>query len=132
MRRHMIDHLVNGVARLHHQHYAPRFLQQAHQLFYGVRAHNLRALRFICNEVVDFGNSPVKHGHLESMVVHVEDKILSHHSKANQADITRSIGHSFSKTLNSNTANRGSESIVIPWSDLRNTPAEPTQTLNVF
>ena len=39
--QHMVDRLVNGVARLDHQHDAPRPLEQAGKLLDGVRAHNL-------------------------------------------------------------------------------------------
>ena len=93
MRQHMIDHLVHGIAGLHHQHHAARPLQQAGQLLNRVRAHHLRPLGFVGQKVVHLGNGAVEHGNFEAVVVHVEDKVLSHHCKADQADIARCIRH---------------------------------------
>ena len=80
-------------AGLHHQHHAARPLEQARQLLYRVRAHHLRSLRFVGQKVVDLGNGAVEDGHFESVVVHVEDQILSHHGKADEADITQCFRH---------------------------------------
>ena len=54
----------------------------------GVRADDLGALGFVGEEVVDLGDGAVEDRNFESVVVHVEDKVLSHDGKADQADIT--------------------------------------------
>ena len=88
MRQDVVDHLVDGVAGLDHEHDAARALEQAGELFDRVRADDLRALGFVGDEVVDLGDGAVEDGDLESVVVHVEDEVLSHDGKADQADIT--------------------------------------------
>ncbi len=88
VRQHVVDHLVDGVAGFDHQHDAARPLEQAGQLFDGVGADNLGALGFVGEEVVHLGNGAVEDGNFEAVVVHVEDKILSHDGEADEADIT--------------------------------------------
>jgi hypothetical protein len=53
-----------------------------------VRADDLGALGLVGEEVVDLGNGAVEDGDFEAVVVHVEDEVLSHDGKADQADIT--------------------------------------------
>ncbi len=96
MRQQVVDHLVDGVAGLDHQHDAARALEQAGQLLDGVRADDLRALGFVGEEVVDLGDGAVEDGDFEAVVVHVEDKVLSHDGEADQANITRCFGHTIS------------------------------------
>ena len=52
MRQQGVDHLVDGVACLNHQHHAAGLFQRFHQLWNGVCAHYLRALGFVIDEVV--------------------------------------------------------------------------------
>ena len=94
MRHDLVDHLVDGVARLHHQHHAPWPLQRLNQFFDGVRADDLRALGFVLDEVVNLGNGSIEHGHAEAVVVHVQNQILAHHREADQSDVTICIWHS--------------------------------------
>ncbi len=96
IRQHVVDHLVDSVAGLDHQHDAARALEQADELFDGVRADDLGALGFVGQEVVHFGDGAVEDGHLEAVVVHVEDEVLSHDGEADQADVTRCFWHKFS------------------------------------
>ncbi len=49
----VVDHLVDGVAGLDHEHDAARAFEQAGELFDGVRADDLGSLGFIGDEVVD-------------------------------------------------------------------------------
>ena len=93
MRSDVVNHLVHGVAGLHHQHDAPWPLQHAHQLFDRVGAGHLRPLGFVRQKVVYLCDGAVEDGNLESVVVHVEYKILSHDGKADQADITHRFWH---------------------------------------
>jgi hypothetical protein len=93
----VVDHLVDGVAGLDHEHDAAGALEQAGELLDGVRADDLGSLGFVGDEVVDLGDGAVEDGDLESVVVHVEDKVLSHDGKADEADITHCIRHTLSK-----------------------------------
>jgi hypothetical protein len=43
---------------------------------------DLGALRFVGNEIVHLGNGAVEYGYFKAVVVHVEDKILSHDCEA--------------------------------------------------
>ncbi len=79
----MVDHLIDGIAGLDHQHHTPWFFQRGHELLDGMRALDLRALRFVGEKFVHFGYSAIKDRDLESMVVHIEDQILAHDRQAN-------------------------------------------------
>ena len=46
------------------------------------------SLGFVGQKVVHFGDGAVEDGNFEAVVVHVEDKILSHDGEADEADIT--------------------------------------------
>jgi hypothetical protein len=59
----------------------------------GVGADDVGALGFVGEEVVDLGGGAVEDGDFEAVVVHVEDEILSHDGKADEADITRCVWH---------------------------------------
>ena len=77
----MVDHLIDRVAGLHHQHDAARAFQQADQFLDGMRADHLRAFSFVGEEVVDFGDGAVEDGYFEAVVIHVENEILTHHGE---------------------------------------------------
>ena len=96
MRQQLLDHLVDRVAGLDHQHDAARPLQQLDQLFDRVRADDLRALRLVVDELVHLGDGAVEHGHLVAVVVHVQDQVLAHDGQADQADITTRVRHRIS------------------------------------
>ena len=74
-------------------------LEQADEFFNGVRADDLRALGLVGDEVVDLGDGAVEDGDLEAVVVHVEDEVLAHDGQADEADITGSVGHGFSRRM---------------------------------
>ena len=92
----MVDHLVHSVAGFHHEHDATRALQQGGELFDGVRTDDVGAFGLVGDEVIDFGYGTVEDGDLEAVVVHVEDEILSHDGKADEADIASWIRHKVS------------------------------------
>jgi hypothetical protein len=48
-------------------------------------------------EIVYLGDRTVEDGYLESVVVHIEDKVLPHNSKPNQPNVTSCIWHIFSE-----------------------------------
>jgi hypothetical protein len=89
----LIDHLIDGVAGFHHQHHAAWAFQQADQLLDRVSADDVGAFGFVGEEIVDFGNGAVEDGHFEAVVIHVENEVLTHHGKADQADVTRGVWH---------------------------------------
>ncbi len=93
MRQQLLDHLIDRVAGLHHQHDAPRPLQHFREFFDGMRADYLRALGFVVDELVDFGNGSIEDRHFVSVVVHVQDQVLAHDGKADQSDVTEFILH---------------------------------------
>jgi hypothetical protein len=79
----MVDHLIHGIAGLHHEHDTPRALQQSNELLDGMGANDLCSFRLVTQKVIHLGNRTVEDGNLEAVVVHIEDKILSHYSEAN-------------------------------------------------
>jgi hypothetical protein len=89
----MADHLVDGVAGLHHEHDAARALEQAGEFFHGMCADNLCPFGFVGDEIVHLGNGAIENRNFEPVVVHVEDKVLSHDGEADEADITRCVWH---------------------------------------
>ena len=113
----MVDHLVDCVAGLDHEHDAARALEQGGEFLDGVGADDLGSLGFVGDEVVDLGHGAVEDGDLESVVVHIEDKILSHDGKANEADITHCIRHGFSKRRILSLRLEGLFLIIQGWSD---------------
>jgi hypothetical protein len=46
-------------------------------------ANDLCSFRLVTQKVIHLGNRTVEDGNLEAVVVHIEDKILSHYSEAN-------------------------------------------------
>ena len=93
MRQDAVDHLVDGRAGLHHQHHPPWPLERFDQFRDGVGAHDLRAGGFAGDELVNLGDGPVEHGYAIPVVVHIQDEVLAHHSKADQSDIAASFFH---------------------------------------
>ena len=92
----MLDHLVDGVAGLDHQHDAARLFSSPTNSCDGVSADDVGALGFVGEEVVHLGDGAVEDGHLVAVVVHVEDEVLAHHGQADQADVTRGVWHTCS------------------------------------
>ncbi len=90
----LIDHLVDRVAGLDHQHDAARRLERLNQLLDGMRADDLRALGFVLEELVDLGDGSIEDGHAVAVVVHVQDQILAHDSEADQSDVASCSWHS--------------------------------------
>src|ERR1700689_405643 len=104
MRQDGFDHLVNRIACFDHEHDAARALQQRGELFNGVRAHDVGALRLNGQKVVDLRDRAVEKGNLKAVVVQVEDEILSHDSESDEADIASWVGHTISKKSGWNAA----------------------------
>jgi hypothetical protein len=65
-----------------------------------VASNNLRALGFVVQKVIDLGDGAIENGDLEAVIVHVEDKILSHDGEADEADIAGRIWHISLRKLN--------------------------------
>ena len=67
----MVDHLVDGITRLDHQHHAPRTLQQADEFLEGMCSNDLGSLCLVGHKVIYFGYGAVEDGYLIAVVVHV-------------------------------------------------------------
>ena len=63
------------------------FLSRRDHLLDRVRADDLGALGFLVEEIVHLGDGAVESDHGEPVVVHVENEILAHYSKANYSDV---------------------------------------------
>ncbi len=113
----VVDHLVDGVAGLDHEHDAAGRLSRLASSSMECAPTTCGALGFVGDEVVDLGDGAVEDGDLESVVVHVEDEVLSHDGKADQADITSWFRHSLSKGLILALRMVGLFSIIQLWSD---------------
>jgi hypothetical protein len=93
MRHDLRDHLIHGVARLHHQHHAARFLQRLDEFGNRVRAHDLRPFGFVGQEIVHLGDGSIEHCHAKTVVVHIQYQVLAHHGQPDQSDITELFLH---------------------------------------
>jgi hypothetical protein len=58
-----------------------------------VRADDLGTLRFIRNKVVDLRDRSVEDRDLVAVIVHIQNKVLAHHSQPDQSDVTCSLLH---------------------------------------
>ena len=87
MRQQLFNKLVHGVARLDQHHHAPRPLEMRHQFLNRVRPNDFGALGFLVQEIIHLGHGPVVNCDGESVIVHVEDKVLSHDRQAYQCNI---------------------------------------------
>ena len=115
------DGFIDRRAGLHHQHDAARPLEQRRQLLDAVCSHDIGPLGLVGNEVIDFGDRPVEHGNLEPVVVHVEDEILSHDCKADEANVARCFWHAYSPNglrldvaISATIISRSSDSLINP------------------
>src|SRR5262245_8017834 len=91
-----IDHMIHGIARLDHQHYAAGPLQRFDQFLYRMRAYYMRSGGFVLNEFVYLRNGAVEDGHAIAVVIHIQDQILSHHGQADQTNVTTFLLHKYS------------------------------------
>ena len=88
VRQQHFDEIVHRLPRLHHQHDLARPLQQPHHLFDRMRADDgLAALGGIVEEFVHFRNRAIVGHYRLTVIVHIEDEILTHHGEADQCDI---------------------------------------------
>ncbi len=68
----VVDHLIDSVAGLDHEHDAAWTLEQANEFLNRMRAGHLRALCLVVQKVVHFRNGAVEDSNLEAVIVHVE------------------------------------------------------------
>ena len=88
-----IDHLIHGIARLNHQHYATRALQGPDKFLNRMSARDLRSGGFVLNEFVYLRNSAVEDGHSDSRGRSYSNQVLSHHGQADQTKVTTFLLH---------------------------------------
>jgi len=58
-----------------------------------VAAGDVAALGLVVDEVIDLGNGPIENGYGEAVIVHVQDQVLAHDRKADQADVAFFVAH---------------------------------------
>ena len=93
MRNHGVDHMIDRVAGLDHEHDVARRLQQFYELRDRMCALDGGSLGFVIQEVIDLGSGAVKDGDLIPVVVHIQDQILAHYGETDEADITGLFCH---------------------------------------
>ena len=82
------DEAVHNISRLYHQHDLPGTFQPGYKLLHGVgTVDGVPAFGRTFQEIVYLAYGPIENRHLESLVVHVEDEVLSHNRQADEADI---------------------------------------------
>ena len=63
------------------------FFKHLRQLLDRVRAHHLRAVGFVRDEIVDLRDGAIEDGHAVAVVVHIQDQVLAHYREADQSDV---------------------------------------------
>ncbi len=87
----LLDELVDGCARLDHQHDFPRTLQGGTQFGKRMRADDFQALAAAVYEIIHLGRGAVEDRDGASAAFHVQHQVLTHDRQADQADIC--VGH---------------------------------------
>ncbi len=95
VRQQLFDHLIDCVAGFDHQHHPTWSLQSANQLFNRMRSDDLRPFCFVTNKVVHLRNGPVEDRHPITVIVHVENQILTHYGEPNETDVATCVWHKF-------------------------------------
>ena len=68
-------------------------LELGNHLFKTVGSNNLGPLGLVLEEIVDLLCRSVVGANLESVVIHVEDEVLTHHGEADEGDVAVRGGH---------------------------------------
>jgi len=92
-KRELIDDRVNRRSGLDHDLRFARLLKRADKFLNRARRLNIFSFGAAAGEFLGHFGGPIKNGNGKSLRFHVEDKILAHHSQANQANITLIRGH---------------------------------------
>src|SRR5690606_24580173 len=91
-REELLDELIDGRARLHHEHDLAGTFEAGNELFDALRPLNLSS-GVGREELVDFARREVENGDRIAFVVHVEDEILAHDRESDQTDIALRFRH---------------------------------------
>ena len=83
----LVDHVIDRKPRLDHDHDLPRRLERRDQVHDRMRADDLLPLGSSLDERVDLGGRTIEHGDGESVALHVQDEVFTHHGQADQADV---------------------------------------------
>lgn len=81
------DGLVYGISGAHHQHDDARLFQAIGEFLQAMGADDLGAFGGALQEFVHFGGAAVVGSDFVAVVVHVEDEVLPHDGKADDADV---------------------------------------------
>jgi len=92
-RSELVDEDVNGLAGLNEEDDLARRFKLRNQFLDRVSTDDLGAFSLILEEVVDFFDCAVESTNDKTLVVHVQDKILTHDGQADKANISNSLRH---------------------------------------
>src|SRR5688572_13982243 len=87
MRDNFLDKVVYSRAGFYQHHYPARPLQVFHHLVQRMRTYDLGALCLPAEKVVHFTDGAVESDYSETVVVHIENQILTHYRQADQGYI---------------------------------------------
>jgi len=88
-----LNEVIDRLSSHDEHHHAAGLLQLLHELLDGVCANNRLALSLIVQEPIDLCDGSIESNNSESMVSGIEDQVLTHDSKADEAEIPDSFSH---------------------------------------
>ena len=95
MGQELFDDNVHGAARLHHKHDPARPLEGSGQILETIGANDIPVLRLALDKARHLFGGAVVDPNRETVIVHVQDKVLAHYSQPDQSNI-RPGSHSHS------------------------------------
>ena len=84
----MSDEVVHWFASLNEHHDAARALQFGDQFLNRVGPLDFCSLGFVAQKLIHFGSGAVVNNDCVAVVVHVQDKVLSHDGQSDEADVS--------------------------------------------
>src|SRR5687767_5366677 len=88
MREKLLDKIVHGFSRFHEHHHAAGALELRDYFLDGMRANDLRSLRFFGEKFIHLRHRAIVNDDGKSVIVHVQNKILSHDGEADESDVS--------------------------------------------
>lgn len=88
----LLNESVDGGTGLDEENHLARALKLGNEFLDRLGANDVGALSLVGEEVVHLAGGTVVGADGEALVVHVEDQVLTHDGKADEADIGNSLG----------------------------------------
>ena len=88
VRSQLVDEGINGRASLDEDDDLSGSLEGLDEFLNGLATNDVGSLGFVVHKVVDLGSGSVVGGNGESLVVHVEDQVLTHDGQADETDVS--------------------------------------------